>query len=153
MSPKEIAPTALTLPGAFRRAGYYTVGNGKIFHQREDAAEQSWSEPPFSPVNGKQENNHLTFHDKESARFILKKNERGPFYEGPDVPDNTYIDGQTCGKAIEDMQRLTRVDKPFFLACGFVRLLVLSMFTGTEKLMNKDKEAFSTTPSRTGNRV
>jgi len=121
MSPKEIAPGALTLPGALRQAGYYAVGNGKIFHQRDQAAEQSWSEPPFSLVNGPKENNHLTFHEKESANFILAKNKRGPFYEAPDVPDNTYIDGQTCDKTIKDLQRLAKMDKPFFLACGFVR--------------------------------
>jgi alpha-L-arabinofuranosidase/arylsulfatase A-like enzyme len=121
MSPKEISPGALTLPGAFRQDGYTTVGNGKIFHQREQAAEQSWSEPPFSLVNGKEDNNHLTYHDKASANFILAKNKRGPFYETPDVPDNTYIDGQTCDRTIKDMQRLANMDKPFFLACGFVR--------------------------------
>ncbi len=121
MSPAEIAPEAVTLPGALRKAGYHTVGNGKIFHQREDAAEQSWSEPPFSLVNGKAENNHLTWHEAASGNFILAKNKRGPFYEAPDVPDSTYIDGQTCDKAIKDMQRLAKRGKPFFLACGFVR--------------------------------
>ena len=121
MKPEELAPSKITLPGAFRQAGYYTIGNGKIYHQREDDAEQSWSEPPFSLVNGEKENNHLTFHEKESANFILKKNNRGPFFEAPDVPDNTYIDGQTCEKTIKDMRRLAKMEKPFFLACGFVR--------------------------------
>ncbi len=121
LRPKEIAPGVLTLPGALRKAGYYTVGNGKIYHHLEDAAEQSWSEPPFSLVNGKPENNHLTFYEKACANFVLAKNGRGPFYEAPDVPDNTYIDGQTCDKAINDMRRLAKMDRPFFLACGFVR--------------------------------
>jgi len=121
MSPEEIAPEAVTLPGAFRQAGYYTVGNGKIFHHHLQAAEQSWSEPPFSLVNGPKENNHLTFHDRQSSGFILKKNGRGPFYESPDVPDSQYIDGQTCDKAVKDLQRLANRDRPFFLACGFVR--------------------------------
>lgn len=121
MNPKQIAPGVLTLPGAFRMAGYYTVGNGKIYHQREDDAEQSWSEPPFSLVNGPEENNHLTFHDKDSANHVGGKKNRGPFFEAPDVPDNTYIDGQTCEKTIKDMQRLAKRNQPFFLACGFVR--------------------------------
>jgi len=121
MSPAKLAPGRPTLPAVFRRAGYHTVGNGKIYHQREDDAEQSWSEPPFSLVNGPPENNHLTFHDKESAKYIQKKRNRGPFFEAPDVPDNTYIDGQTCEKTIKDMRRLAKVGKPFFLACGFVR--------------------------------
>jgi iduronate 2-sulfatase len=121
MKPEELAPGKQTLPATFRQAGYYTIGNGKIYHQREDDAAQSWSEPPFSLVNGPPENNHLTFHEKESGNFILKKNQRGPFYESPEVSDNTYIDGQTCDKAINDLQRLAKMYKPFFLACGFVR--------------------------------
>ncbi|MFY0654542.1 MAG: sulfatase-like hydrolase/transferase [Cyclobacteriaceae bacterium] len=118
---EQFASGVPTLPGTFRKAGYYTLCNGKIFHQNEDMAEQSWSEPPFSLVNGKKENNHLTFHDKESGKYILEKNKRGPFFEAPDVPDNTYIDGQNCEKTIKDMQRLAKMGKPFFLACGFVR--------------------------------
>ncbi len=121
LSPEKLAPGKLTLPGAFRQAGYYTVGNGKIYHQREDDAKQSWSEPPFSLVNGPKENNHLTFHDKDSANYVGGRKKRGPFFEAPDVPDNTYIDGQTCEKTIKDMRRLAKMDKPFFLACGFVR--------------------------------
>lgn len=121
MKPEELAPGRITLPATFRQAGYYTIGNGKIYHQREDDAEQSWSEPPFSLVNGPKENNHTTFHEKESASFILEKNKRGPFYEAPDVPDNAYIDGQTCDKTLNDLQRLAKMDQPFFLACGFVR--------------------------------
>ena len=121
MNVKELAPGTLTLPGAFRQSGYYTMCNGKIYHQLDDMAEQSWSEPPFSLVNGKRENNHHTFHEKESASFILEKNQRGPFFEAPDVPDNTYIDGQTCDKTIGDLKRLAKMDTPFFMACGFVR--------------------------------
>ncbi len=121
LSPEILAPGKLTLPSAFRRAGYYTVGNGKIYHQREDDAEQSWSEPPFSLVNGPKENNHLTYHDEDSANYIGGRKNRGPFFEAPDVSDNTYIDGQTCKKAVKDMRRLAKMDKPFFLACGFVR--------------------------------
>ncbi len=121
MHPEKLAPGKVTLPAAFRRAGYYTVGNGKIYHQREDDAEQSWSEPPFSLVNGPKENNHLTFHDKDSANYVGGKKNRGPFFEAAEVPDNTYIDGQTCEKTIKDMRRLAKMDRSFFLACGFVR--------------------------------
>ena len=121
MTPEELAPGMQTLPATFRRAGYNTIGNGKIYHQREDDAGQSWSEPPYSLVNGPKENNHLTYYDKESGDYILEKNQRGPFLESPDVTDNTYIDGQTCDKTIKDLQRMAKMDKPFFLACGFVR--------------------------------
>jgi len=121
VTPEQLAPGKITLPAAFRKAGYHTVGNGKIYHQREDDAENSWSEPPFSLVNGPEENNHMTFHDPDSANYVGGKRNRGPFFEAPDIPDNTYIDGQTCEKTIKDLRRLAEMDQPFFLACGFVR--------------------------------
>lgn len=119
-TPEDLAPGKTTLPAAFRNAGYHTINNGKIYHQRVDGKD-GWSEEPFSLVNGPEDNNHITFHDKASANYILEKNQRGPFYEAPDVPDNAYIDGQTCDKTIQDLKRLAKMGKPFFLACGFVR--------------------------------
>ncbi|KAA1259072.1 Arylsulfatase [Rubripirellula obstinata] len=121
MVPETLAPGKPTLPATFRKAGYTTINNGKIYHQREDDAEQSWSEEPFSLVDGLPENNHRTLHDPNSVNFINRKNNLGPFFEMPDVSDNTYIDGQTCEKTIKDMRRLAKMDGPFFLACGFVR--------------------------------
>ena len=114
------AADVLTLPGAFRLAGYRTVANGKIFHHTDDSAGQSWSEPPFSLVNGKKLS-HMTFFDKESANYIGGTKNRGPFFESPEVEDDKYIDGQTCQKTIEDLHRLANREQPFFLACGFVR--------------------------------
>jgi len=120
-SPEKLAPGKITLPALLRQAGYHTVGNGKIFHKSYDDEKNSWSEPSFSLVDGSKENNHMTSHDPDSANYVGGKYNRGPFYEAADVSDNAYIDGQTCEKAIKDMQRLAEMDKPFFLACGFIR--------------------------------
>ncbi len=115
------AADARTLPGAFRKAGYHTVSNGKIFHSVDDAVGDSWSEPPFSLTNSVRGNSHSTFHDKDSASFIDGMKNRGPFFEAPDVSDDTYVDGQICEKSIKDLHRLAELKQPFFLACGFVR--------------------------------
>ena len=152
MRPEELAPGKITLPSSFRKAGYHTVGNGKIYHLREDNEEQSWSEPAFSLVNGTKENNHLTFHDKASCNFILEKNQRGPFFEAVNVPDNTYIDGQTCDKTMKDLKRLSQMNKPFFLACGFVRPHL--PFYAPKKywdLYDRDKIEFADNPYRPKN--
>ena len=109
------------LPGALKKAGYHTVSNGKIFHAADDTVGSSWSEPPFNLVTSPSDNNHATPHDPESKNYIGGLKQRGPFFESPDVPDETYIDGQVCEKTINDLNRLTSADKPFFLACGFVR--------------------------------
>lgn len=111
----KFAPNARTLPQAFKEAGYYTISNSKIFHGPEQAAKRSWSEKPTGHQN------HLDFFEPSSRNFRHKRNKRGPFFEAPDVPDNTYLDGQTCEKSLKDLRRLAEMDKPFFLGVGFVR--------------------------------
>lgn len=116
----QFSPGANTLPEHFRNQGYHTVGNGKIFHMRDQAADRSWSEPPFSLVNGK-DFNHMTTRDPVASRMVGGRRNRTPFYEMPEVADDAYIDGATADKTIKDMERLSQMDQPFFLACGFVR--------------------------------
>ena len=113
-STEELAPGKITLPAIFRQAGYHTVGHGKIFHGKR--GQGCWSEPSVSLEVG-----HGDFHDPDSANYIGGKYNRGPFFEAPDVSDSTYLDGLVCDKTIEDMRRLAAMEKPFFLACGFIR--------------------------------
>ncbi len=109
----KFAPNAVTLPQAFREAGYHTISNSKIFHGPEQAAKRSWSEPPTG------HDNHMDFFDPATKEFM--KGKRGPFFEAADVPDEKYVDGQTCAKSLKDLKRLAKMDKPFFLGIGFIR--------------------------------
>ena len=110
------APGAMTLPEEFRKNGYHCISNGKIFHHRDDTEDRSWSERPWRSKTG-----WLTCHDPESKKMIAGKRKRGPWFEGPDVPDNAYGDGQTADKTISDLKKMKKSAKPFFLACGFVK--------------------------------
>ena len=109
------APDAATLPETFRKAGYTTLSNGKIFHNRQDTAQRSWSEEPWQPGN------HMQSHDPETTRRLSKTKQRGRIFEHPDVPDDAYPDGKVAKRTIEDLQRLKQGGKPFFLACGFIK--------------------------------
>ena len=42
-------------------------------------------------------------------------------FESADVSDDAYADGQVAAKTIQDLRRLAKMDKPFFLAAGFCR--------------------------------
>ncbi|MDP6526726.1 MAG: sulfatase [Kiritimatiellia bacterium] len=109
----KFAPNAVTLPQAFRQAGYHTISNSKIFHGPQQAAGRSWSETPTG------HDNHMDTFDPASKKFF--KGKRGPFFEAPDAPDEKYVDGQTCAKSLKDLRRLAKMDKPFFLGVGFIR--------------------------------
>ena len=107
-------PKAATLPETFRKAGYTTLSNGKIFHNPADTAGRSWCVPPWK-ASGPQS------HDPETLRRLSKTQQRGRIFEGPDVADDAYADGRVAARTIEDLRRLKQDGKPFFLACGFVK--------------------------------
>lgn len=112
------SPGALTLPEHFRKNGYTTLSNGKVFHNRPDTADRSWSAPPWYPDVGSNWRNYLL---QENQAVAADNNGRGPAYECTDVPDNAYIDGQIADRAIEDLRRLKDAGDPFFLAAGFIK--------------------------------
>ncbi len=120
------APEAIPLSRWFTDHGYYTVSNGKVFHNVSDHAD-SWSEHPWR-VNMEGYETHWAEYNKwelwmsdVSARTLHPKTMRGPFYESADVPDSAYQDGKVALKTIDDLRRLKKKEEPFFLACGFWR--------------------------------
>ena len=109
-------PGALTLPKQFKNSGYHTISNGKVFHHRTDCRD-GWSEEPWRPKGTwrnylLEENIKLAEKDPDHA---------GPAYEAADVADSAYFDGMIADKAISDIRRLKDMDKPFFLALGFLK--------------------------------
>ena len=109
-------PGALSVAEHFKNNGYHTISNGKVFHHRNDCR-NSWSENAWHPT-GNWRNYMLEENQKLNSQ---KPNLCGPPYECADVPDNAYFDGKIADKGISDLRRLSREDKPFFLALGFLK--------------------------------
>ncbi len=112
----EDLPGSLTLPEHFRKHGYVTLSNGKVFHHLPDCAERSWTEAPWHP-----ESSGGDWRD-----YVLAESRAGADPAGAgtplecaDVPDNAYVDGKTADRTIRDLQRLADGDEPWFLAAGF----------------------------------
>ena len=113
----EEAPGIITLPGHFKNNGYYTISNGKIFHHDKDDS-TSWDEI-WHPVS-----NSNSWRDYALEENILRDTSdrfRGPPFERAVVHDSIYKDGKVAQKAIQDLQKLKELDKPFFLATGFYK--------------------------------
>ncbi|MBD3314541.1 MAG: sulfatase-like hydrolase/transferase [Chitinivibrionales bacterium] len=112
----EEVPGAVTLPEIFREHGYYTLGNGKVFHHQHDGR-GSWSEPDWRP-NGEHVQHYLSPESKSQRN---PENNYGPSYECYEAADNAYSDGKVADKTISDLRRLAKMERPFFLACGFYK--------------------------------
>jgi iduronate 2-sulfatase len=112
------APGIITLPTLFRENGYHTISNGKIFHNQFDSRE-SWDENWRPEIS-------TTWRDYRLLENIIKdtlsgRDRRGPAWECFDGPDSLYFDGRIALKSIRDLQKLKAMDKPFFLATGFLK--------------------------------
>ncbi len=110
---RQVNPNVVTMPQYFKSMGYETAATGKIFHSGSagpghDAP--SWSVP---------------YRDPKCKTYVLSDatNERGKgkATECADVPDDTYHDGKMTGVAMHLMDSLSKGDKPFFLAVGFLK--------------------------------
>ncbi|MCP5116600.1 MAG: sulfatase, partial [bacterium] len=110
-------PDSLSLPHHFRDNGYESISLGKIYHHRGDDAE-GWSQPDWH-ASGDWAGGWRAYRDAEASRIANENDDRGPAFEAPAVPDNTYPDGMVADKALEELRHLK--DKPFFLAAGFVK--------------------------------
>lgn len=124
----EDFPGIASLPEYLKNHGYTTLSRGKIFHHANDQLD-AWTEAPWSPPANNPDYGWFDYADSNSIRIIKQERTiaqpgntnrtRGPAFEFPDVPDSAYRDGKLALKGVEDLQRLAREKKPFFLALGF----------------------------------
>jgi len=137
-------PDTITLGQAFKNAGYFVQGMGKIYHGKLND-EASWSVPwgtPKADTYALAENTSAgepkaagAPDGAAPAASTKKKSKKasegedsegqskakGAAFESADVPDNTYTDGKTAELAVTTLGDLAKKDQPFFLAVGFVK--------------------------------
>ena len=129
---REVGPDKDSWPQYFRKHGYHSARISKVFHMGvptdispgRDGADDpaSWNERFNSPgpeskapgIGETLENNPGGRNKKIAGgnRFVYVK------AEGDDL---VHSDGKTAQKAVELIHRYQDLDKPFFLAVGFVR--------------------------------
>ena len=136
-------PNIITIPQHYKDNGYKTIGMGKIFDNRSvdnGLDKKSWSIPYIRVnVNHKVHGNSITGFQSPENKEILsdirdKATEEGipnqgmwqylrskykPSTESFDISDDGYFDGAMTLKAIDQINKLSNSDQPFFLAVGF----------------------------------
>ena len=123
---RKAMPDVLTLPEHFKANGYETVSIGKVYHHATDDL-QGWSKAPFQSTGDWKGRGYLTDESLEAIARCDREQEAqgssrrglGPAFEAADVPDDAYHDGKDALAAIHELQSLSSLDRPFFLALGF----------------------------------
>ena len=119
---REALPDAVTLPQAFRRAGYRVERIGKLYH---------YDVPRGIGTDGKDDppSWDAVFNPKgrdvadEAKIFSLKPGEFGGTVSwlAADGTDAEQTDGVGAARAVERLEALAKDGTPFFLAVGFYR--------------------------------
>jgi iduronate 2-sulfatase len=122
---RDDAPQQITLPQQFKEAGYTTISNGKVFHHQADKQNASWSEPAYRAPR-----HYRDVHNRETKEFMEKTEiyeKIGPKSNWPKKPPMIEIvnddpmetiDGMVTQKTLNDLERLAKTGKPFFLVSG-----------------------------------
>lgn len=129
---KEVGPDQDSWPQHFRKNGYHTARISKVFHMGvptdigpgTDGADDpaSWDESFNSP--GPESKAPGTGETLQNNPDRLKKGAAGGnrfSVVEADGDDLIHSDGKTAAKAVKLIHQYKNLDKPFFLAIGFVR--------------------------------
>jgi arylsulfatase A-like enzyme len=144
---RDVNPNLVTLPQHLITQGYTTSGIGKIFHPSSAIGgvdPVSWSIPYLKskesdfpvelgfPANGQYQlpetksrmTPEIIAERKKQSKDLAANDEnpksiKGPSTECIDVPDNAYQDGVNALLAKEQIIKLSKDNKPFFMAVGF----------------------------------
>ncbi len=137
---RNTIPDVVTMPQHFHEFGYHTVSMGKIFHNhmpdRISFDEPDLRPPEYMTPELIDRDPESFYHDeglkKELALMRQRRLEKNPrAYAGgwaygraveiADAPDEALYDGAQTTLAIETLERLARMDQPFFMALGYYR--------------------------------
>ena len=128
---RDASPGVVTIPQAFKQAGYYARSIGKIYDGRcvdgwgeHDAP--SWSEPhmsswpPTDPQGGYLNAKTRAKREANGDKPMDPPGALNPPVEGSeDVPDESYVDGFAAMRAVEHLKEIVGKKEPFFFAVGF----------------------------------
>lgn len=112
-----------------KQQGYYTVGMGKISHSGDGHRKKSKNnatELPHSWNEFINDPNTLWSRQEHVCAYANGKSKIGhdgynPPTEFLDVPDENYPDGRLANLATDQLEKLAKQKKPFFMAVGFYK--------------------------------
>ena len=109
------APDVMTIGKWFKKNGYYTISNGKIFHNKNDSPE-SWSEPAW-----RADKNWRDYQTQKNIDIAKENNGVANSYEIGENQINEYADSKMINKSINDIKKLKLQNQPFLLSIGFLK--------------------------------
>ena len=130
-------PGTLTMPGFFKKKGYWTAGVGKVFHSpRHEQGEEVWNEfvsfqnDELPVVRAAREKFEAEFGRVDDAKNrkrwkVVEKAAKSkldaqtpPGYGRSGLTDEQHKDGKNARQVVSWLTEKAHGEKPFFITCG-----------------------------------
>ena len=108
----QALPDVVSLPGHFRRNGYYSAGIGKIFHGAKHDPEAFDLE-----VMPREEEAAKTGEGRLLGNGSLKWAQ----WRATQARDEDHVDGKIAARGVRILEESKKTGEPFFLALGFMK--------------------------------
>lgn len=113
-------PNAITIQEHFKKNGFTTIANGKVYHHQDEKSMKFWDKA--MPPTPKTPMRYLTQENIDWMNRQKKtgQGKRGCFFEHGNSPEEDYLDHQIVTQSIRDLTELSSKNEPFFLSVGFI---------------------------------
>ncbi len=119
-----------SMPAWFRQNGYETVSIGKVSHHPGGMGGDDWDDPEKPEMPNSWDKSLMPTGPWQHPRGAMHGLAHGEIridagkmdlFQSTEGDDDIYPDGLIAAKALQELDRLSSGDKPFFLAVGFIR--------------------------------
>jgi iduronate 2-sulfatase len=134
---RQTRPGTVSLPQAFKEAGYWTGAVGKVFHNsKADPGDVAWNEvlrfendelPLVTRVRKKFEAEHGPISERKHRQRWKERNatigkqtrgQQQPGYGPSGLRDEQHKDGKNARQIVSWLEKKAHGNKPFFMVCG-----------------------------------
>ncbi len=119
-----------SMPDLFKNNGYRTVSVGKVSHHPGGMGGEGWDDEKYTEIPGAWDEHLMPTGPWQHPRGamhglangeIRSDDKKMAVMQSTPGPDTTYPDGLITNEAIEQIEKLSEQEKPFFLAVGLIR--------------------------------
>ena len=127
---KSVPSEVISLPQLFKNEGYSTISIGKVYHFNDDDPEawtKKYKDTFYENKAGYSSGYQLESNIKTLDNYFKSIEDENKYLPRPnscevsDNSDDAYPDGVIAIRAIEELKKFKKENKPFFLAVGFYR--------------------------------
>ncbi|MDV7186909.1 sulfatase [Lutibacter sp. TH_r2] len=127
---KNTSSVTPSMPEWFKNNGYTTISLGKVSHHPGGLGGKNWDDPNEIEMPNAWDKSLMPVSEWQHPRGAMHglangeirgKSKTMSVFQSTEGEDTIYPDGHITNKALEQLEKLSKSNKPFFFAVGLIR--------------------------------